>query len=332
MGNYILTGAGFSKNWGGWLSNELWSYLFSHPDIQKNVELRGLLWKNPQQGFENALEEARQIALTDKEWVMHYKILEKIVIEAFEEMDSLFKETYNEYGQTAYIMPKFIAKFDAFFTTNQDLLVERQFKNLEGGISFKLVGRDYISSFGMPGIKYNNIPTYSPIDNIPAWTPDEKQIGKLDLNVMPYIKLHGCMKGKTSSGHLMIMGGQKDDQIEKEPLIKWYFEIFKGKLSEPESKLLVLGHSFLDAHINKIIFDAVESGSLMFYIWNTSGLDKIFENLKHLNQGHYIGLFEKGLISIIVKPLKELFLQESLLMDELNIVGKSIFNQWRDLQ
>jgi hypothetical protein len=151
MGNYILTGAGFSKNWGGWLSNELWSYLFGHTDIQKSDELRELLWKNRQQGFENALEEARQNTLTNQEWMTPYKTLESVVMEAFEKMDSLFKGIYSEFDQTGYIVPKFIAKFDAFFTTNQDLLIERQFINLNSGISFRLVGRNHISGFGMPG-------------------------------------------------------------------------------------------------------------------------------------------------------------------------------------
>jgi hypothetical protein len=63
----------------------------------------------------------------------------------------------------------------------------------------------------------------------------------------------------------------------------------------------------------------------MFYIWNTSGLDKIFKNLEDINQGHYRDLFKKGLISINVKPLKELFLQESLLMNELNILQEKAF-------
>lgn len=323
MGNYILTGAGFSKNWGGWLSNELWAYLFGHPDIQKSADLRELLWENRQQGFENALEKARQNALTNQKWMTRYKTLESVVMEAFEKMDNLFKGIYNEFGQTVYIISKFIAKFDAAFTTNQDLLVEERQLRLRDATFFRYVGKGHILGLRKPGVKFSP----SLAGGTPTWTPDEDQIGKfkLDSNVMPYIKLHGCMNGRSSSGHLMIMGGQKDEQIAKEPLIKWYFEIFKSKLSEPGSKLLVLGHSFLDPHINKVIFEAVESGNLMFYIWNTSGLDKIFKNLEDINQGHYRDLFKKGLISINVKPLKELFLQESLLMNELNILQEKAF-------
>ncbi|MEA2943355.1 MAG: hypothetical protein QOD09_3884 [Bradyrhizobium sp.] len=44
MAHYLLTGAGFSFNWGGWLASEAFEYLLGAPEI--DGELRALLWQN----------------------------------------------------------------------------------------------------------------------------------------------------------------------------------------------------------------------------------------------------------------------------------------------
>ena len=36
----LLTAAGFSRNWGGYLAKEVWEEIFSHPDVQKRPSLR----------------------------------------------------------------------------------------------------------------------------------------------------------------------------------------------------------------------------------------------------------------------------------------------------
>lgn len=58
MNYYLLLGAGFSHNWGGWLASEAFEYLIGHPGIIANTELRALLWKHHDRGgFEMALDE-----------------------------------------------------------------------------------------------------------------------------------------------------------------------------------------------------------------------------------------------------------------------------------
>jgi len=56
----LLTGAGFSRNWGGWLANEAFEYLIGSPEIDDH--LRHLLWthKSRGDGFEGALAELQQ--------------------------------------------------------------------------------------------------------------------------------------------------------------------------------------------------------------------------------------------------------------------------------
>src|ERR1700761_5462139 len=63
--NILLTGAGFSRNWGGWLASEAFEYLLGAPEI--DTDLRSLLWGNKETGggFGDAL------ALLEKEHSDH---------------------------------------------------------------------------------------------------------------------------------------------------------------------------------------------------------------------------------------------------------------------
>jgi hypothetical protein len=55
MPYYLLTGAGFSRNWGGWLSNEVFEYLLGCPELDQYS--RNLLWNTKLRhgGFEDTL-------------------------------------------------------------------------------------------------------------------------------------------------------------------------------------------------------------------------------------------------------------------------------------
>jgi len=53
MGHVLLLGAGFSRNWGGWLATEVFEYLLGCPEIANDPNLRALLWRRqPVDGFE----------------------------------------------------------------------------------------------------------------------------------------------------------------------------------------------------------------------------------------------------------------------------------------
>jgi hypothetical protein len=54
---YLLIGAAFSRNWGGWLASEAFEYLLGDPTVVANAELRALLWRHQATGgFEAAFE------------------------------------------------------------------------------------------------------------------------------------------------------------------------------------------------------------------------------------------------------------------------------------
>jgi hypothetical protein len=60
----LLTGAGFSRNWGGWLADEAFEYLLGCAEITPFI--RSQLWKTKglKLGFEDTLRELRDIPAT----------------------------------------------------------------------------------------------------------------------------------------------------------------------------------------------------------------------------------------------------------------------------
>ncbi len=328
LGNYILTGAGFSKNWGGWLSQELWNFLIGHAEIQQDEELKELLWNNIDNGFEHALFEAKQRAENNTEWKKRYNTLQKAVSQAFKEMNALFKDIANfNFGQGEYAIEDFLARFDVIFSTNQDMLVETRFQNLLSGNSHKKIGRDNISSVGIPGMSPKpDASVFESMDREKVWYPTGKN--SISYNQVPYIKLHGSSNWFTSQGgnELMILGGEKAAQIVGNTLIKSYFNILREKLFEPESRLLIKGHSLLDFHINKIIFEAIKNYGLKFYIWNNSGLKGLMKNLEK-DSNYDEQLFKQGLIGVSTASLQHILKEDSLREFELARIKREFFGK-----
>jgi len=60
MTNILLTGAGFTRNWGGWLANEAFEYVLGRVEV--GDELRARLWagKAKRLGFEETLAELQE--------------------------------------------------------------------------------------------------------------------------------------------------------------------------------------------------------------------------------------------------------------------------------
>ncbi len=133
IGNFsnqvLLTGAGWSRNWGGRLASEIWQAIMSRPVVQSNSRLSDLLLDEPsfelalakthappfttgdRQDFERALLEVfismdREIARPDHDpWINIYKVQELLF---------RFWGHRNQSINTGYL-----------FTLNQDLFFER---------------------------------------------------------------------------------------------------------------------------------------------------------------------------------------------------------------
>ena len=123
----LLLGAGFSRNWGGWLSSEAFEYLLGCPEILSNSDLRRALWKSKSEGgFEQALsimQADHSIGQTERERATH--AFEAALVRMFDDMNAALLEVKDlEFPSTQpNTVRRLLARFDAIFTLNQDLLL-----------------------------------------------------------------------------------------------------------------------------------------------------------------------------------------------------------------
>ena len=127
MKRHLLIGAGFSRNWGGWLASEAFEFLLGDPDVIANPELRDLLWKHqPAGGFEAALYELERGATAGM--VLLSLKLQSAIRRMFDTMNEVFKGAGLEFRQPSfggdYPVRNFLVRFNTVFTLNQDLLLE----------------------------------------------------------------------------------------------------------------------------------------------------------------------------------------------------------------
>jgi hypothetical protein len=257
----LLTGAGFSRNWGGWLANEAFEYILGRPEIGK--ELRRRLWQDKIQrrGFEDTLGELqRQTQKGDQSAAEMVREFMGALVAMFDEMNrGLSRATFEWQNETSMMVRPFLACFDYVFTLNQDLLLERHYLN--HGPSGKF------DRLQMPGLK----PVAPGKDA--KWTPDHTKL-KIEPRQQPYIKLHGSSDWVRDSGEpLLVLGGGKSDEIRQDVLLHWYQDQFSEALHRHGAKLMVIGYSFGDKHINEVIGHAADQGGLTLFIVDPEGVD-----------------------------------------------------------
>jgi hypothetical protein len=82
--------------------------------------------------------------------------------------------------------------------------------------------------------------------------------------------LHGSINWSDDSERPgMVMGRRKKAMISSHPLLSWNYHIFESVLASGDVKLMVVGYSWGDDHINDVIADAVKGHRLKLYSWNT---------------------------------------------------------------
>jgi hypothetical protein len=83
----------------------------------------------------------------------------------------------------------------------------------------------------------------------------------------PYFKLHGSSDWMDSQkGAVLIMGGQKEDDINKQPLLSEFIKRFGTSILSADARLMIIGYSFRDQHINDLIENGVRAGAKLFVV------------------------------------------------------------------
>jgi hypothetical protein len=320
MPHILLTGAGFSRNWGGWLADEAFEYLLGSPRIDD--EIRSLLWKHKDKGgFEAALSELQKKAaeypeIPAIERVPEFEKLAKLELSLgrmFDDMNRAFVRRRFEFAdEPQYSVGRFLTKFDAIFTLNQDLLIEHHY------IRAKYV-QETDSRWQrcvIPGIEqiFDGSTDFINIEWSPVDDPKKRIVGQ---NEQPYFKLHGSSKWiDTIKGQrVLVIGGDKAFAIAEHEILMWYYDQFREYLAKPDTRLMVIGYSFRDEHINNAVGAVVaRGGSLKLFIIDPDGVDVLDKDYRKnlfwgdsTARGPRMALFQNHLIGASRRTLREIF-------------------------
>ncbi|HMK69554.1 MAG TPA: SIR2 family protein [Xanthobacteraceae bacterium] len=253
--HFLLTGAGFSYNWGGYLASEAFEFLLSV--TEGDDDLRSLLWRGHQAhlGFEDILAKLqREFAA---EWTAQreqdLQNLTSAVQRMFASMTMAFAQTSFEplLADPKLGVVNFLPRFDAIFTLNQDTLLEQHYIPAAGQDVFpqSLQFPGYIAAYRPGLVRALDSSTYGALaERIELYRPEET-LARLP-RLQPYIKLHGSIDIKQSEREMMlIIGGNKTTSIAQQPLLQWYHSQFARSLRAKGARLMIIGYSFGDAHI-----------------------------------------------------------------------------------
>jgi hypothetical protein len=198
----------------------------------------------------------------------------------FNSMNNSFKQTsFNPIeslnGSVNYVV-HWLTRFDAIFTLNQDCLLE-----------IKYLPRDVAQ---LSSHRWKNM--YSPglepvfIAGREFEPPGVFKPGTADYELVrdrqPYFKLHGSSNWRDGNSTILIMGGNKGPDIDKSPLLTSYMSHFTEMISQPDTRIMVVGYGFRDLHINEILVKGADAGAKMFIV-DPAGIDAI----KRIDQPHY---------------------------------------------
>jgi len=265
----LLTGAGFTANFGGFLAKQMWAEIFNNSILESSnmKKLRDEL-KNGKFDFEEIY--SRIIENPSSFTAEEKTTFQAVVNHPYLVMDGMIQEA--SLWETSGIHPADLSNFldffskdvdgkvGACFTLNQDLFMERQFGWNPLGLPNKNLDHD------------KSLPKDADFETFKASTTQQ----------FSFIKLHGSLRWLAQDGdRIKIIGVNKERAIEKVLLLKWYFELFKEALNRNDVKLVIIGYGFRDEHINKILIDAINGYGLKLYIVTTENPDEFWYRMTH---------------------------------------------------
>lgn len=251
--NILLTGAGFTKNFGGFLAEEMWAQILVHPEVQKEWKVIEFMHNefNYEKVYYEIMHGHSYLSLPQ------YKTaINNAVMQIYQNLDYRIHNNHPDSHEGIFqLINLFKGNEDEVglvFSLNQDLYIERLFihKSIEDlmlpGLDndpYKTGWQKYINTYDYDYLKLEN-----------------KIAIRLPVKKLNYIKLHGSCNWNSQDGsNAIVIGLNKKDAIDREPLLKKYYRVFREALFQKDVKLLVIGYGFGDDHINEIISNSLES-------------------------------------------------------------------------
>ncbi len=280
----LLTGAGFTKDFGGFLASEMWSFIFNSPSLDNHPRIKDILRHDF--SYESVYHEVIENSECDDG---EKNAIKEAVKSAYDMLDRNIRENkhrkVNRTGNSDSVK-NFINRFGAgsnsrsfFFTLNQDLFVERYCRDLED------------VHIATPGVLLQGITQFNDLNEENCQRlPDRREVSNIFKQDNPthplkvpdfhYVKLHGSYHWKDSAGNAhMVIGEDKTGQISREPLLMCYSKLFEEILSVGDVELFVIGYGFGDEHINKVIADSVRDYGMGLHIMNPDTPKNFQDNL-----------------------------------------------------
>jgi len=298
----LLTGAGFSHNFGGYLAEEMWVKLFNSPFIQRSADLKAMLFQ--ERDYESIYERALRKPDDDPD----KSAIFTAVLDSYRQMDEILRrwpyETVGQFAISYLRLRDFLEMFSGsedvpglIFTLNQDVFLERHFADDLGMSLPWLPVKAW--NFGM------NQPS---LDEITLTLPEQEDqhdaFQKLRRAKLYYIKLHGSSNWKRHDGsETLVIGHGKAQSIANEPVLIHNFKLFQDTIFHQGCQLLTIGYGFGDQHINEQLAMAIMQNRLKLYILDPS---RPYSFLERLTRELGSKLLEKGLAGYFQCTLHEL--------------------------
>jgi hypothetical protein len=261
MGRLLLLGAGFTRNWNGWLAGELADDLISR--LPSDEELCRRLIANP--NFEEVLGDLQREWVHTRQDAQRQRLdnMQEAIRASFDDMNRMLGERPGLEFPGAMIFAErtvasFLARFDAIFTLNQDLLLELHYT-----LPIAPAGRQrWVDRPQLPGMRVPpNFWTLRTEERLIAeWLPLPENDYRVEHGSQPIFKLHGSVNWRSANGgDLLVMGANKVAAIAGSSLLTWYANEFREHLRERGNRLMTIGYGFGDQHINSEIVESANA-------------------------------------------------------------------------
>ena len=298
----LLTGAGFTANFGTPLAAQMWNWIYGAEALRGHDRLLEKLRLD--QDFERVYFE-----VTTGDYSVEQKnAMAEAVSGAFQDMDEIVRTCTPYHRMNVAALHPFLASFRGtrgnrgyIFTLNQDLYLERWYTHDE---------RPLLPGLPPNAVWRNDLQRQAQLQQDDYITvPDEAAVRDHQARLgqhetFAYLKLHGSTNWLRPGGQpQMVLGAQKRESIAAEALLRWYMEMFCEVLNEPNRLLLIIGYGFGDSHINAVIAGAVANSGLKFVVVSPSpGLLETMRADRDNGQD-----LECGLASHVPHTLNEIF-------------------------
>jgi hypothetical protein len=196
------------------------------------------------------------------------------------------------------------------FNLNQDLLLERHYFNNNVMLSDRRTGR--WNGWEIIGVKKRQMATAGFIvpgeENVGIWVPHEDPV--VHERSQPYIKLHGSSNWRDARDtRIWVMGTNKRVTLGHFPFLTKLHDLFRQYLSNGPVRLMVIGYSFNDEHVNEMIMCAAERGQLQLFIIDPLGIGVLDKNVSHAiySENQLLQRLKSHVIGASRRTLSEIF-------------------------